>query len=83
MTMTATLAMHMLHLHSHTSRVSSTAWRPFAVREVASTTTLPLPEQEITSPALTTELPLASLQFTLHTHTRPSISFLESPQLIT
>ena len=62
--------MHMLHLHSYTSRVNSTAWRPFAVRDVASTTILPLPEQEITSPALTTELPLASFQFTLHTHTR-------------
>ena len=55
----------------YTSRVSSTAWRPFAVRDVASTTILPLPEQEITSPALTTELPLASFQFTLHTHTCP------------
>ncbi len=26
----------------------------------------PLPEQEITSPSFTTELPFASLQFTLH-----------------
>ena len=79
----ATLTTHMLHLHSYTSRVSSTAWRPFAVMEVASTTILPLPEQEITSPALTTELPLASLQFTLHSHTCPLKSFLESPQIIT